>query len=541
MGASNCPETPRQRMIGMMYLVLTAMLALNVSKDILNAFVIVNSTVEQTNKNFGDKMFSTYEAFKKAADAEPNKAGEPYKQALQIREISEELMDYVKGIKQELFFVVDGVPLEEVKKKPDLSLKDLSAKDNISKVTHYFINEGKADEMVKKFKAYKKQLVEIMDNEEFKEDHHILVSGLQVDQTYPSKGNATLDWAAYNFGGSVAAAAFTLLNKNIGEIRNIEYETVNLLFSSIDKKSHKFDRVSAKVIPNSRMVFQGDSYEADIIVAAYDSRQDPTAYWTSGRDSVPQSSISSLTTIAGKEGVAKLKIPCNNLGDQKFAGYIKLKSPDGEDEYHPFNGTYTVTKPAAAVAAEKMNVFYAGIPNPVAIAAPVAPEKLRITWGGATANSTGPGKFDVSVASSFVGKEVVIEVAAEIEKGKTQSMGKTNFRVKAVPDPTVYVGGNISAGKQAKDAILANKFVSARMGVDFNYELKWQVLSYKVTFVKNGVEDAPITVKGAPFSDQVESKIKSASSGTIVEFSEITISSIAGQRNISKPIVIRIR
>jgi len=526
-------------MIGMMYLVLTALLALNVSKDILNAFVIVNETVEQTNRNFGDKMVSTYEAFEKAADAEPNKVGPPYEKAKQIQGISKELSAYMVDIKNELFAVVDGTPLEEVKTR-GLSLKDLSAKDNKSKVSHYFINQRKAYEMVDKFEDYKKQLVNIIDDTAFTKDDPILTSGLQTDQKYP-RGNAILDWAEYNFGGSVAAAAFTLLNKTIGEIRNMEYETVNYLFKSIDAASYKFSNVEARVIPNSRMVFSGDAYEAQIIVAAYDGRQNPTVYWGAGRESVDENNLGSLQVIEGSEGVVPLRIQTNAIGDQKFAGVIKMKAPTGEDIFYPFNGSYTVTKPAAAVEAEKMNVFYAGIPNPVKIAAPVAPEKLRINWGGATATSTGGGKYDVNVPASLVGKEVSISISAEMEKGKTQNLGGTSSRVKAVPEPNVFVGGNISAGKQAKDAILANPFVSARMGADFNYQLNWQVLTYRVTFVRNGVEEAPITVNGAQFNDQVRSKIQNASSGTIVEFSDIRIKSIAGERNIGRPIVIRIR
>jgi len=544
MGATNCPETPRQRMIGMMYLVLTAMLALNVSKEILEAFVTVSDTVERTNKNFEEKIGSTYELFADAAKNTPEKAQVPYEKAEKIREKSNELVAYLKDVKDELFFAVDNIPLEVVKAN-GLSLKDLSAKDNISKVVRYFFNPNekktKGEEMVEKFVEYKNQLVEIVDDTAFTKDNAILASGLQTDSTY-KRDNVTLSWIKYNFEGSVAAAAFTLLNKTIGEIRNMEYETVNHLFSSIDAKSYKFSNVEAKVIPNSRIVFSGDRYEADIIVAAFDNRQNPTVYWASGRDAVDENNLSPLQSVEGNEGVVHLQIPTNAVGDQKFAGVIKLKDPSGADIFYHFNSSYMVTKPSAAVAAEKMNVFYAGIPNPVVIAAPVASERLKIDWGGATASSTGGGKYDVSVPSSLVGKEITINVSAEIEKGRpTQKLGSTPFRVKAVPEPNIFVGGNISSGKHAKDAILANAFVSARMGADFNYELKWTILSYKVTFVKNGIEEAPITVNAAPFTDQVRSKIQSASSGTIVEFSEIKIQSIAGQRPISRPIVIRIR
>ena len=542
MGATNCPETPRQRMIGMMYLVLTAMLALNVSKEILNAFVTVNETVEKTNTNFEDKLGTTYGLFAKAADAEPKKAEEPYKKALEIQKKSKELVEYVEDIKVELYSVVDGMPMDEVRTQKK-TLGDLSAKDNISKPTQYFVTQNKkAYEMAEKFKKYKQDMVTIVDDSAYTLNNPILATGLTVDAKYPGskKGATMVDWESYNFEGTVAAACYTLLNKTIGEIRNMEFETVNYLYTKIDAETHKFSDVEAKVIPNSRIVFSGDKYTADIIVAAYDKRQNPKVYWRQGLDTATENMLGSLTAIEGKEGIVRLEIPTSAVGNQKFAGLIELVGPDGA-QYFGFKSSYTVTKPAAAVAAEKMNVFYAGIPNPVAIAAPVAPEQLRISWGGASAKTTGAGKYDVDVPASLVGKEITISVSAEMEKGKTQNMGNTVFRVKAVPEPNVFIGGNITGGKQAKDAIMANTFVSARMGVDFNYELKWTVLSYKVTFVKNGVEDAPITVNGAAFSDQVKSKIQSASSGTIVEFSEIRIQSIAGNRSIPRTLTIRIR
>jgi len=546
MGATNCPETPRQRMIGMMYLVLTAMLALNVSKEILDAFVTVNDAMIRTNENFSTKILSTYESFRLTAENMP-KAQEPYKKAEKVKAATEELIKYMEDMKITLHSIVDGVPEEEVRSQ-GWTLHDLQAKDNYDKTSTYFIGNpvkndpGEAYTMMKKFEAYKQTLIDIVADKEFTKEHPILNSGLETTKTY-SKDNATQDWAQHNFESTVAAACFTLLNKTIGEIRNIEYETIEFLLKAIDEKSHKFDRVEAKVIPNSRIVFQGDKYEATVIVAAYDSRQSLAAYWGTGRDSVGVEQQGSLTAVEGI-GYIPISIPCSSVGDQKFAGYIRLKKPDGTEDIQNFNGTYSVTKPAAAVAADKMNVFYAGIPNPVSIAAPVAAEKLKMNWGGATAKPVpgASGKYELEVPSSLVGRDITIDVSAEMERGKpVQKLGSTVFRVKAVPEPNVFVGGNISAGKQPKDAILANPFISARMGVDFNYELKWAVLSYRVTFVKNGIEEAPITVTGPQFDGTIQNKIRSASSGTIVEFSDIKIRSIAGERNISKPIVIRIR
>jgi gliding motility-associated protein GldM len=533
MGATNCPETPRQRMIGMMYLVLTAMLALNVSKSILDAFIVVNEAMEQTSKNFDTKIKDTYERFDAAEEAEPEKVQEYNKKAKQIQQKASEMVQYIQSIKEELFVIIDDIKDGDVK---DKNLREMKAKDNYTTSTTYFIgqaNSGKAFEMREKIEQFKEDVIKIVNDTAFE-----IPSGLNTKGPFHDNDRREEPWEMHYFYHTIPAAAYTLLNKMIGEVRNMEFETVNYLFSAIDAGSHKFDKVEARVIPNSRIVFAGDAYEADIIVAAIDTRQNPTGHWKSGLTEANENMVGTLTTIEGKDGVVNLRIPTSGTGDQKFAGLIELMGPDGNKQFHPFNGSYTVTKPAAAVAAEKMNVFYAGIPNPVAIAAPVAPERLRINWGGATATPLGGGRYDVNVTNTV--KELTITVSADMD-GKTVNMGSTTFRVKTVPNPTVFIGGTILGGKQPKDLILANPLLIAKMSPDFNYELRWSIVSYRVTFVRNGVEDPPISITGPHFGAQVTSKIQAASAGTIIEFSDIRISSIAGTKNVPETITVRIR
>ena len=229
----------------------------------------------------------------------------------------------------------------------------------------------------------------------------------------------------------------------------------------------------------------------------------------------------------------------------------------------------TKPKHVLAIAADKMNVLYAGIPNPVRVAvSSVAPEKLRIDWGGATATYIDIGRYDVSVPRSLVGRELVVTV----RKGN-KVLGSYNFRIKAVPEPSVFIGGNITAGCHPKDAILANPFISARMGSDFNYHLPWKVISYNVTFLRRDstieqpifvenedemedddwdmlpdfdnlkscwIIDPPIFVEGNFFSEEVINKIKDAPSSILIEFSDFKIQSIAGERDTERVITIRI-
>jgi gliding motility-associated protein GldM len=345
-------------------------------------------------------------------------------------------------------------------------------------------------------------------------------------------------WEQHNFEGIVAAASYTILNNLIGEIKNTEYTTVSYLFSAIDAGSFKFDNVAARVIPNSRILFSGDSYEADIIVAAVDSRQNPSIYWGAGRDTATEADINNLTLVEGEKGMVHLKIPTGGVGDQKYAGVIRLKSAEG-DKYYSFKDAYTVTRPSAAIAADKMNVFYAGIPNPVSIAAPVAPEKLRISWGGLSPKQLGGGKYEVTPDKTLIGKKVTISVSADLGTGRSQNMGTQEFRVKGVPNPIAYIGSNIGSGKVSKEVLIANTFLTARME-NFDFALPWRITSYRITVVKNGREVASKTNSGSQFSAEIQNAIRSATSGTTFEFTEIKAQSIAGVKNLDN-ITVRIR
>ena len=199
-------------------------------------------------------------------------------------------------------------------------------------------------------------------------------------------------------------------------------------------------------------------------------------------------------------------------------------------------------KTAAVVTVKNVNVLYAGIPNSVSIESSVSPEKLFISWGGAIAKEIGNREYEVDVPASLAGKEIIISISEKLENGEMQQIGSSTFRIKPVPEPTIVIGEDVNSGKQGKDVLLASPFVSVKMPPDFIYELNWQVVSYSVTFVRNGTEEATISVNGAKFNEKVIEKIRNAPSGTIVEFSDIRIqSNIAGSRTIVRPLAVRLR
>jgi len=536
MGATNCPETPRQKMIQMMYLVYTAMLALNVSANILDAFVVVDDTLVTSTNIAANQNANDYQWFIGQKTILGAKVDEAYGKAQILKKESNAMVKYIEKMRNDLIFTVDGDSLVEKevdgkKVKTIKSVGDIVKKDNFDIPTDFMINKGNAKKLKEEIKKYKANVLKLAKKEDQKRLEEAM--GLNVDASYLSNDKEKQDWETHNFDHIIAAASATLLNKMIGEVKNAESVMLNYLKASISADDFKFDNVSGRSIPKSQMVFSGDSYEADIIVAAYDSKSTPEVYYKMGVDTLTEDGLGGATKLEGENGLVKLKIGTGGTGEQKYAGLIKIMDPNGQPKYYGFKDKYTVLSPSATIAADKMNVLYAGIANPVSVSGPVAPDKLSVSFPGCSASSQGGGKFNVSVPASLIGKTVTATVAAKVgESSKT--MGSTTFRVKRVPDPRAVLGANIRGGKRAKAEILANPVVRATMGDDFVYDLKWSVNSYRVILVVKGMEEPAIVCQGGALSEKAKAAIQKASANTVIYFSDIKVSSEAGSRTLDE-------
>ena len=538
MGATNCPETPRQKMIGMMYLVLTAMLALNVSKDIIEAFSLVDDTMVASTANTMAKNESDYswlQGQKAILGAEKVKDAE--QKANVLKQKTDALINEIEEIKKGLIIYVDNT-YEDKEGKPK-TVATIQSKDERSKPTQYMIEQKNATKMKEAIIKYKAEILSLVDDPNQREAMSKTI-GLNVEQTFKGKeGATTQSWEEHNFYDVIMSAAVTLINTTEGEVRNAESKMLEYVKNSISASDFKFDNVSGRAIPNSRMVFTGDKYTADIIVSAYDTKSTPEVYYKTGVDTLTVDQLGSATKLEGENGLVRLELGAGGVGEQRYAGLIKIKAPDGTDQYYPFNDRYMVVKPSATISAEKMNVLYAGIANPVSVSAPVAPDQLSVNFPGCGVTRAEAGKFNISVPASLIGKTVEATVSANLG-GKTQAMGSTTFRVKRVPDPRATIGANIRGGKRSKTELTANPFIRAAMGDDFAYDLKWTINSYQVIFISKGYEDNPLTCTGANFSEAVKSKIAKSGSGTTIIFTGIKASCEAGQRTLDE-ITVRIK
>ena len=524
MGATNCPETPRQRMIGMMYLVLTAMLALNVSKNILDAFSIIDEATVISTKNTERSLNSDYNFLlrQKALKGE-EKIGVPLQKITQLQQISDDMVQYVEKIKTDLLNAVDGGALNKAGKPK--SVQDIAKKDDISSTTNFMYNSGLAKQLKEKIESHRNAILGIV-KDPAKQERNTKIEesvGLSVDGEYFNNNGKPESWEAHNFSGTILVAAVTMLNKTIDEIRNAQSVISKFIIDDIEGDNFKFDKVAGQAIPDSRMVFRGSGYKADIIVAAYDSKIPAKAFYKMGVDTLL--SEEGATPIESVDGVVKLTIPTGGTGEQRYAGFIRIKGPDGRDMDYPFKDRYTVVEPVAVIAADNMNVLYAGIENPITASAPgVTADKISLSVEGCAVVKTAAGKYNVKPPESLIGRTITATSSAAVSDRGTQSLGNQAFRIKRVPDPQAKLG-TLSTGKRAKQEILANPFVVAKMDEGFVYNLTWTIVSFQVSIIEKGMEDASIPVQGNQLPASIVAKIKNAGPRTVIQITGIRASS----------------
>ena len=460
-------ETPRQKMIAMMYLVLTALLALNVSVEILEAFVVVNNSIETTNDNLQEKINETYARFEQQNLLNESKVGPYWDNAKRARELSDELINFIQNAKYEVIAKNENITTEEAKTIP---LGKVESRDKYDVSTNYFIgnsqdgSKGKAREIKNKIEQFKTEILALVPEN----SRGSIKVGLNTTGPFEDASGKNQNWEMHNFYHMILAANVTFLNKLVADVRNVESDVVRSLFNAISADDYKFDQVAARVIPNSRLVFTGDTYEAEILVAALDSKQNPEVV-INGRQ------------VPAENGIAKYTVNASSTGQQTYRGTIKVKGPDGETKEYPFEENYFVMTPSLTVAPTKMNVFYANVDNPVSIAASGIPESQIAPSISSGSIRRAGNEWIVKVP---LGNKAVVTVMHNDGKS-SRRMGSAEFRVKRVPDPKAYIA-NTDGGPIQKSMLLAARALIPRMPDDFDFDLTFEIISFNFVGVRGG-------------------------------------------------------
>jgi len=475
--------SPRQKMIGMMYLVLTAMLALNVSKEAVEAFKKVDKGLTQTIANYTLKNDVIYKEFDRAASENPAKAGKYKTAAYQVKERAEEAFNFIQGLKIEIIKKAERDPETPAIKGNEVIIEEVKRIDDTNVPSEVLIgaNEnGKANDLKALLAEYRQFLITTLDGKNPTAEE-ALKKSLNTDDAINADG-VKERWENLNFQTLPLVAVICILSEYQVSVRNGETEVLNYLYSQIDASSFKFTKLGATVIPvSSNYVTVGSDYEARVFISATDTTQFPE--YTVGDTKLPRDE-------AGK-GIYKVRATA--VGPRKWGGIIALKAPDGSIKSYPFDAAYVVGEPNVIVSPTAMNVMYMGIPNPIDVSVPgISPDKLKIRVVNGTfstekvKNSKGENfKGAWAVKPNAVGQNVQVIVTADIN-GKTVQYAPYDFRVKRIPDPVAIFGGK-STGSISRADALAQQGVFAIMP-DFDFELNYTVTGFTIFYTDKGMD-----------------------------------------------------
>ena len=534
-------ETPRQAMIGMMYLFYTALLALNVSAEILTAFSLVDGSLRKTNTITEGVIADTQNEFVKAM-VNDSAGVAPYKAlADQVITEADKAYNEIQHWKEQLVFTLEGVSSEEeLRAKHDNDKESyigdlVSKKDDNNVGGQIFITEGHSTDIKKSRESYRDFLISIVNKdtvstEQAIESRKSLINSLeQMLSTEETKSlndeGEMLPWEVANFEHLPAAGVLSLMTKMQSDVRNTESSMLTYLLSQIGKADMKFNAIKAVVNSPKSYVLVGEPYKAEIFIAAYDSTQNPDI-------------LVGGSPVKVVNGVGQYTGNTSAPGPKSFGGVIKLKNKStGEIKDYPFKGEYEVGQSSLSVSPTKMNVLYIGVPNPIDVTASgYDPSKLHVSISQGSIPSAGkPGQYHANVKQQGTAN---ITVTATVD-GQTKNLGTRQFRVMRVPNPTATVNGQ-SSGLIGKAILAAQQGVKADMGSDFVFDMKFNVTSFKVsTTIKGFVQDA--VSNGPAFSAQQKQIINSANVGSKIYIEEIKARGPDGSIRDLSPICLKLK
>lgn len=536
-------ETPRQKMIGMMYLVLTALLALNVSKEAVEAFKTVDEGLQKTTANFMAKTQILYQDFDQKAVSNPQKVGPWNRRAKEVKQRADELFNYIQELKLEVVTKAEGSDSEAIDGtniKTRL-IKKIDEPNIPSEILIGANQNGKAYDLKAAIVEYRNFLFDVVGTQSpgIRES---LENNLYTDD-YKEKDGDITSWEIHNFHMLPVVAVITILSKLQVDVRNAEAEVLNYLYNQIEATSYKFNKLVPTVIPNSTYILRGNEYQASVFIAAADTTQKPEIVVGSFDSIVKPDGVVEYRMIGegtklniDKNGRGIYNVRTSDLGTKRWGGLIRMVSPDGSIVQYPFKSTYQVAEASLVVSPTKMNVFYSGLQNPVDISVPGVPDNMISV-------SLSRGSIRKVSGSSYIiepgraGKpDLEVYVTAEIDGAKRRMPAKV-FRVKNVPDPVAQVAGRES-GDILKSELAAQVGVIAVMK-DFDFDITFKVTGFRVSMNDKGyvVEEDSQTNRITPQQKALISKLRK---GDQVIFSNIRAVGPDGNTRPLSPVVLKV-
>ena len=490
------PKEPRQLMINLMYLVLTAMLALNVSAEIINAFYALNKGMKNSNQIVETSNSMIKSAIDKQVEAYNKPENQGYQaKALEAMNISKEFESYANSLIDELVKRAGGIDPHHTDGRP-VRYKDKDVPTNM------FINEKKGAEVEAKITETRRRFLALIDDPIKKKEFENQIA-LKVD-SIPADSKAA-NWTELKFKQMPVAAVMPILTKFVSDSKTSETALLNYFFNKVGGTDIKFDQFKVAIAPKKSYLIRGDKFEADVYLAAYSSN--------------PGTGVSISVNGSGlpiNAGVAHYETTPSGIGKQTVNATASIKNPlTGAMTTAIGTFEYEVGEKSATVSAEKMNVFYIGVDNPIAVsAAGVSSNELKVSCSGCeTMNKVNDNNYMVRVNRPG---EATINLTAP---GGLNVQKK--FRVKPIPNPVPV----LSVDFDRKSNFLGSGQMAANSGViakleNFDFDAKCSIQSYVLVRVERRQDPQQANVSG-PSNAEAERYCRMAKPGDFYQFLNI--------------------
>jgi gliding motility-associated protein GldM len=502
------PKEPRQKMINLMYLVLTALLALNVSSEILNAFKVVDKSLMTSNENLNSANSTLYSSLEaKLKDPMTAEKAKPWNErALQAKKLSSELSSYIDQLKVDLkkeagskMVEVDGKMVEEFKE------------DDLEAATRLFGNEkggqNKGEELKSKLNAYRKAMLAIDTSiaKEFEKTFPV-----EFQDKVKGQDGKMKDFTLAYFHMTPTVAGLTLLSKFQNNVKNAENQVVTYCHNQVGAVKVVYDQFAALVGQSSNYLMPGEELEINAGVGSY------------SKAAQPQITIGGSSVALAEDGRGTSKFKVSGSGSKSVPVSVTYVKPDGSKETKTFDVKYTVGTPGgAAVMPDKMNVFYIGVDNPVTIGSPTGWDKTTVAMSNGTI--TGNGSNRVVRPAATPGQKAVITVVAD-KKPTT-----FEFRIKKIPDPIFKIG----SGKARMPSVEFKNQQFCRAELEnVDVDLRVNVVSATVYFSGANFPNVATTSIQGNGLGSLQSFISRCGPGSVITFDNIKVQGPDGIRSI---------
>ncbi len=531
-------------MINIMYLVLTALLALNVSVEILNAFHVVNRSIVNSNAAALNKSNQVMNDFTRQLTIQKAKAQPYYEKAAATRLLVDDFVRCLEHYKTQIILQSGGwidVKHKRHNKAGDpligswtSELGELYNDDNLDASTRMMVENGGGDALRKQLDDTRTKLLALFENDSARKVFEAQLP-LRIDKPMINREGIQKDWVHANFEMVPTIAAVTLLNKFQNDARNSETQILDHLYKSINALDIKVDKMQARVIAPVSFITSGTPYRADILVAAYNSTENPTILIGSLNSNARKDSAGTYYRMTNMNpvnngrplpvsgGIGKFEAFVTQPGLQHYSGAVLMKGPQGTPEYYPFESEYMVANAVAVVSSDNLNVIYAGVNNPFTVSVPgFSSDKISASISEGSFTALSPGKYIARLSAESAGRTISITVSARMQDGSTRVVAQLPYKVKSIPTPVATInGGHENGGPITVGELLVAGGIGAMLREFYFQGVSFTITSFDYLYIPRKDDIKSDKNNGKIFSPALKEYIRKSKAGDRYIFSNI--------------------